>query len=88
MAIFLINQKNLKKLFKLKILQEKLPYAPINELLKKNILLKKSEIVFITLPTPKQEQLAFKLAKINKNFKIICIGGSIAIASGEEKPGS
>ena len=47
--------------------------------------MKKSEIVFITLPTPKQEQLAFKLAKKNKKFKIICIGGSIAIASGEEK---
>ena len=75
----------LKKLFNLKIHQEKLPYAPINELLKKNILLKKNQIVFITLPTPKQEQLAFKLAKINKDFKIICIGGSIAIASGEEQ---
>ena len=37
------------------------------------------------MPTPKQEQLAFKLAKKNKDFKIICIGGSIAIASGEEK---
>ena len=86
MAIFLINQKNfLKRRFKLKILQEKLPYAPINQLLKKKIILKKSEIVFITLPTPKQEQLAFKLAKKNKNFKIICIGGAIAIASGEEK---
>ena len=26
------------------------------------------------------------LLQINKNYKIICIGGSIAIASGEEKP--
>ena len=75
----------LGKLFNLKINQEKLPYAPVNELLKKNIVLKKKEIVLITLPTPKQEQLAFKLAKTNKDFKIICIGGSIAIASGEEK---
>jgi UDP-N-acetyl-D-mannosaminuronic acid transferase (WecB/TagA/CpsF family) len=38
------------------------------------------------LPTPKQEQLAYNLAQKNKFFKIICIGGSIAIASGEEKP--
>ena len=39
----------------------------------------------ITLPTPKQEKLAYFLAKKNKNYKIICIGASIAIASGEEK---
>ena len=37
------------------------------------------------MPTPKQEQFAYSLANMNKNFKIICIGGSIAIASGEEK---
>ena len=79
------SKKFLKRRFKLKILQEKLPYAPINQLLKKKIILNKSEITFITLPTPKQEQLAFNMAKKNKNFKIICIGGSIAIASGEEK---
>ena len=49
------------------------------------IKLNKNEIVFITLPTPKQEELAYSLAKKNLYFKIICIGGSIAIASGEEK---
>ena len=38
------------------------------------------------MPTPKQEELAYSLAEKNSNFKIICIGGSIAIASGEEKP--
>ena len=38
------------------------------------------------MPTPKQEELAYSLAKKNSNFKIICIGGSISIASGEEKP--
>jgi UDP-N-acetyl-D-mannosaminuronic acid transferase (WecB/TagA/CpsF family) len=37
------------------------------------------------LPTPKQEIFAHFLSSKNKNFKIICIGGSIAIASGEEK---
>ena len=75
----------IKKKFKLKIYHEKLPYAPINELIKKKISTKKSEIIFITLPTPKQEQMAYVIAKKNKKFKIICIGGSIAIASGEEK---
>ena len=48
--------------------------------------MKENEIIFITLPTPKQEELAYSLSKKNKNYKIICIGGSIAIASGEEKP--
>ncbi len=47
--------------------------------------LNKNEICFITLPTPKQEQLAEHLATNNKNFKIICIGGSINIASGFER---
>ena len=39
----------------------------------------------ITLPTPKQEQLSEHLIKINKYYKIICIGGSINIVSGLEK---
>ena len=40
----------------------------------------------ITLPTPKQEKLAYHLMTKNKHFKIICIGASVAIASGDEKP--
>ena len=42
-------------------------------------------MIFITLPTPKQEQVAKYLKERNLYFKIICIGGSINIASGEEK---
>jgi len=76
----------LKKKFKIEIIHTNLPYAPINILSKIKIKLRKDEITFITLPTPKQEQLAYELAKKNKYYKIICIGGSIAIASGEEKP--
>ena len=79
------SKNYLSKKFNLEITHKKLPYAPIEKLKKVKINLKKNEIVFITLPTPKQEQLAYKLAKKNKNFKIVCIGGSIAIASGEEK---
>jgi exopolysaccharide biosynthesis WecB/TagA/CpsF family protein len=47
--------------------------------------LKKDEILIIALPTPKQEWLALKLANNNKNYKIICIGGSLNISSGHEK---
>ena len=45
----------------------------------------KNDLIFITLPTPKQEIIAHYISKKLKYFKIICIGGSIAIASGEEK---
>ena len=37
------------------------------------------------MPTPKQEQLAYHLARNNKYYKIICIGASIGMLSGEEK---
>jgi hypothetical protein len=75
----------LKKRFKKKIINIKLPYGNISELTKKNYEIKKNELIFITLPTPKQEQFAEHLTKKNKYYKIICIGGSIAISSGEEK---
>ena len=38
------------------------------------------------MPTPKQEQLAELIVKNNKYFKILCLGGAVAMASGEEKP--
>ena len=75
----------LKKRFKKKIINIKLPYGNISELTKINYKIKKNELIFITLPTPKQEQFAHHLIRKNKYYKIICIGGSIAISSGEEK---
>ena len=75
----------LKNKFKKKIINIKLPYAPISILKKTKYILPKNVLTFITLPTPKQEQMAYNLAKNNKNYKIICIGASLAIASGEEK---
>ena len=71
--------------YKLKITNIPLPYAPINEIIKQKIKLSSNALTLITLPTPKQEQLAYELTKYNKKYKIICIGASIAIASGEEK---
>ena len=63
-----------------------MPYGDV-EILKKNIFLKtnKNQLIFITLPTPKQEIIAQRVASKNKYFQIICIGASINIASGEEK---
>ncbi len=80
------NSENfLKKKFRRKIVNIKLPFGSIEIIKKTKIKLQKNSITFITLPTPKQEKLAFHLVRKNKNYKIICIGASIAIASGEEK---
>ena len=79
------SKKYLSKRFKLKILQWKLPYASINILKNKMGKVKPDTLIFITLPTPKQEQLAYYLSKKNSNYRIICIGASLAMASGEEQ---
>ena len=63
---------------------QKLPFGSIEKIKKTRIKLQKKTLTLITLPTPKQEKLADYLAKKNKNFRIICIGASVAIASGEE----
>jgi len=84
----LIGKEFLIKQYNLPIKNFILPYGDVKIILKslKNIKIKKNDLIFITLPTPKQEQVAIKLSKSLKNYKIICIGGSIAIASGSEKP--
>jgi UDP-N-acetyl-D-mannosaminuronic acid transferase (WecB/TagA/CpsF family) len=46
---------------------------------------KKTDLIFITLPTPKQEHLANLLSQY-KNYKIICIGGALSMVVGDEKP--
>lgn len=78
----------LKKNFKFKeFVNNKLPYGSIKEITKMcNFKLSKNELTLITLPTPKQEIIAEYLKYRNKNFYIICIGGGLKMASGEEKP--
>ena len=80
------SKKYLKNKFKVKIVHHNLPYGNIDNIIKENHKVNKSSLVLITLPTPKQEKYAFHLAKKNNFFKIICIGASVAIASGDEKP--
>ena len=80
------NESYLKEKFKLPIIHKQLPYGNITKI--KSFIkseLDENTLVFLTLPTPKQEQIALEIAKINKQYKIICIGASISIASGEEK---
>ena len=82
-----LSLKYLNKRFKNKIIQNKgLPYGPIEKIVKKfDYKIKKNELILITLPTPKQEQLAEFMIKNNKHYKIICIGGSINMLSGLER---
>ena len=79
------SKKFLEKKFKLKVINKDLPFGSIQKILKEKINLSKNMLTFITLPTPKQEKLAYYLSKKNSHFKIICIGASVAIASGEER---
>ena len=76
-----------KKIFKTKITHLNAPIAEIQIITNyfQNFKISKNSLLLITLPTPKQEQLAFEISKYNKFYKIICIGGSLAIASGVEK---
>ena len=85
-----LSEKNflyLKNKFKIQIIHFNLPYGSFKKI-KQNLNFKftESDLIFLTLPTPKQEQIAIELAKKNNHYKIICIGASISIASGEEQP--
>ncbi len=81
------NREYLEKKFPGKIIKNiPLPYDT-DENLKKLLKNKVSDgIIFLTLPTPKQENIAIYLSKILKKFKIYCIGGAINMLSGEEDP--
>jgi len=82
-----LGESFLRNSYKKKIFHKALPYGNKENILKelKNFKIAKDWLIFITIPTPKQEQIAFELAKKNKHFKIICIGGSIGMVSGSEK---
>lgn len=79
------SKKFLENRFKLKVENKKLPFGKIEKIIQTKIKLSRNTLTFITLPTPKQEKLAFHLAHKNSEYKIICIGASVALASGEEK---
>ena len=78
-----VSKKFLIKRYKKEIIHTKLSYKPVD---KQNLdfsKITKNEIIFITLPTPKQEILAYLIKKKLSFYKIICIGGAISIASKE-----
>ena len=80
------SKEYLKNKFNKKIVSYDLPFGNIDKIVKS--LPKKfpsNSIILITLPTPKQEIIAEHLIKNMKNYKIICIGASLAMCAGEEK---
>jgi hypothetical protein len=83
-----INSKlYLMRTYKKELIHIDLPFAEIDFIYKNFCKFKFTEkdLIIITLPTPKQEQLSQLIANDNKHFKIICIGGAISMASGDEK---
>jgi hypothetical protein len=77
----------LENIYKKKILNIPLPVDEVDNLFKNycNMQFLDSDLIFLTLPTPKQEQFANLIIKNNKFYKIICIGGAVNMAAGIEK---
>ena len=80
------GKEYLKNKFKVEIEHINLPYGNIFNFTKYIPKLRGSEIVLITLPTPKQEMMANLIADKNMYFKILCIGGALSMVAKEEKP--
>jgi exopolysaccharide biosynthesis WecB/TagA/CpsF family protein len=76
----------LENKYKVQVKHKQLPYGEIKKILMHVPKVHSYDLVLITLPTPKQEIIANAITKQNKIYKIICIGGGLAIASGEEAP--
>lgn len=74
-----------RKFSDLELKNSSLPYGDIKTIINDLPLVGEDEIIFLTLPTPKQEQVASYYHKTNKKLKIVCIGGGLAIAAGDEK---
>lgn len=77
----------LKKKIKKKFYHKNLPFGNTRKIINslKKFKLNDYSIIFLTLPTPKQEIIANEIMRKYSNSTIICIGGSINILSGVEK---
>jgi glycosyltransferase involved in cell wall biosynthesis len=78
----------LQGIYTQEIIHIPLPIDDVNHLYQKylNFEFLDTDLLFLTLPTPKQEQLAELISKNSKFYKIFCVGGAINMASGLEKP--
>lgn len=78
-------EKFLTKKFKKKVKSINLPNAKVKKIIKELPKINKKDLYLITLPTPKQEIIASYISKKYSYFKLICIGGGLAVAAGEIK---
>ena len=77
--------KNLNGFNKLEIHHIPLPIGRLEDFAKHIPKLTHKDLCIITLPTPKQEELANYIFENQINCKVICLGGAINMASGIEK---
>jgi colanic acid biosynthesis glycosyl transferase WcaI len=82
----LISKKYLENHFKIEISHIDLPIGNVDQFKKYIPKFNKDEICIITLPTPKQENLASFIAEHQMHYKIFCFGGAVNMASGLEPP--
>lgn len=82
------GKKYLENIYNKQVVHISLGHEDVQELFEKNCKIQflESDLIFLTLPTPKQEQFSQLIMDHSKFFKIICIGGAINMASGTEKP--
>ena len=80
------GKKYLENNFKKKIIHVNLPYGDLNDFKKFIPKFSNNQLCIITIPTPKQEILAEYIRSTQKNFKVLCLGAAINMASGDEKP--
>ena len=77
----------LAKKFGLELLHYQLPYSNNwNDFVKFIPKFNVSDLCILTLPTPKQEQLAHYIYKTQIFCKVLCIGGSVNMLTGIEEP--
>ncbi len=75
----------LKKRYKKQIFHFNLKYT-ISDKIKPSIpKIEKDVIYILTLPTPKQEEIAQYISGKYSSFKVVCIGGGLKIAAGLER---
>ncbi len=79
------QKKFLRILLKKTVRHTQLPFGSPSFIASKCPKLKKNVIYFLTIPTPKQEQVSEILSIKNKNFKLVLLGGAINILTGVEK---
>jgi len=63
----------------------KLPFSNIDQMIKYIPKIFINDLVVLTIPTPKQELLAIKILQ-KYDAKVICLGGSLNMLAGKERP--